>query len=134
MSNLTQVVNVDKNLKTLKKSVHASDLDQLLSSSGPFTFFAPSDSAFQKLEKGLIDKLLEPQNRGLLADLLSNHIVNGKIGYRELKDGDKLIAVNGRELKVQVTNGTVSISDIPIQPRDAKIMNGVMHMMDSVIM
>ena len=133
MSNLTQVVNVDKNLKTLKKSVHASDMDQLLSSSGPFTFFAPSDSAFQKLEKGLIDKLLEPQNRGLLADLLSNHIVNGKIAYRELKDGDKLTAVNGRELKVQVTNGTVSISDIPIQPRDAKIMNGVMHMMDSVI-
>ena len=133
MSNLTQVVNVDKNLKTLKKSVHASDLDQLLSSSGPFTFFAPSDSAFQKLEKGLIERLLEPQNRNLLADLLSNHIVNGKIGYRELKDGDKLTAVNGRELKVQVTNGAVSISDIPIQPRDAKIMNGVMHMMDSVI-
>lgn len=133
MSNLTQVVNVDKNLKTLKKSVHASDMDQLLSSSGPFTFFAPSDSAFQKLEKGLIDKLLEPQNRRLLADLLSNHIVNGKIAYRELKDGDKLTAVNGRELKVQVTNGTVSISDIPIQPRDAKIMNGVMHIMDSVI-
>ena len=134
MSNLTQVVNVDKNLKTLKKSVHASDLDQLLSSSGPFTFFAPSDSAFQKLEKGLIDKLMEPQNRGLLADLLSNHIVNGKIAYRELKDGDKLTAVNGRELKVQVNNGTVSVSDIPIQPRDAKILNGVMHMMDSVIL
>ena len=125
---------MDKNLKTLKKIVHASDLDQLLSSSGPFTFFAPSDSAFQKLEKGLIDKLMEPQNRSLLADLLSNHIVNGKIAYRELKDGDKLTAVNGRELKVQVANGTVSISDIPIQPRDAKIMNGVMHMMDSVIL
>ena len=133
MSNLTQVVNVDKNLKTLKKTVHASDIDQLLSSAGPFTFFAPSDNAFQKLEKGLIDNLMEPQNRGLLADLVSNHIVNGKIAYRELKDGDKLTAVNGRELKVQVANGTVSISDIPIQPRDAKIMNGVMHMMDSVI-
>jgi uncharacterized surface protein with fasciclin (FAS1) repeats len=134
MSNLTQVVNVDKNLKTLKKSVHASDLDQLLSSSGPFTFFAPSDIAFQKLEKGLIDKLLEPQNRTQLADLLSNHIVNGKISYKELKDGDKLTAVNGRELNVQVNNGAVSISDIPVLPRDSKIMNGVMHMMDSVIL
>ena len=124
---------MDKNLKTLKKSVHASDMDQLLSSAGPFTFFAPSDTAFQKLEKGLIDKLLEPQNRSLLADLLSNHIVSGKITYSELKDGDKLTSVNGRELKVQVTNGSVKISDIPIQPRDAKILNGVMHMMDSVI-
>jgi uncharacterized surface protein with fasciclin (FAS1) repeats len=134
MSNLTQIVNVDKNLKTLKRGVHASDLDQLLSSSGPFTFFAPSDIAFQKLEKGLVDKLLEPQNRGQLADLLSNHIVNGKIIYKDLKDGDRLTAVNGRELKVQVNNnGAVSISDIPILPRDSKIMNGVMHMMDSVI-
>ena len=49
MSNITQVVNEDKNLKTLKKGVHASDLDQLLSSTGPFTFFAPTDLAFDKL-------------------------------------------------------------------------------------
>jgi len=134
MSNLTQVVNVDKNLKALKRSVHASDLDQLLSSTGPFTFFAPSDIAFEKLEKGLLEKLLEPQNRGLLADMLSNHIVNGKISYRDMKDGDKLTTVNGRELNVHVNNGAVSVSDIPVQPRDGKIMNGVMHMMDSVIL
>jgi uncharacterized surface protein with fasciclin (FAS1) repeats len=134
MSNLTQVVNVDKNLKALKRSVHASDLDQLLSSTGPFTFFAPSDIAFEKLEKGLLEKLLEPQNRGLLADMLSNHIVNGKISYRDMKDGDKLTTVNGRELNVHVSNGAVSISDIPVQQRDGKIMNGVMHMMDSVIL
>jgi len=134
MSNLTQVVNVDKNLKALKRSVHASDLDQLLSSAGPFTFFAPSDIAFEKLEKGLLEKLLEPQNRGLLADMLSNHIVNGKISYRDMKDGDKLTTVNGRELNVHVNNGAVSVSDIPVQPRDGKIMNGVMHMMDSVIL
>ena len=134
MSNLTQVVNVDKNLKALKRSVHASDLDQLLSSTGPFTFFAPSDIAFEKLEKGLLEKLLEPQNRGLLADMLSNHIVNGKISYRDMKDGDKLTSVNGRELNVHVNNGAVSVSDIPVQPRDGKIMNGVMHMMDSVIL
>jgi uncharacterized surface protein with fasciclin (FAS1) repeats len=134
MSNLTQVVNIDKNLKALKKSVHASDLDQLLSSTGPFTFFAPSDTAFEKMEKGLMEKLMEPQNRGLLADLLSNHIISGKINYRDMKDGDKLTTVNGRELNIQVTNGAVSISDIPVQPRDLKISNGVMHMMDSVIL
>jgi len=65
---------------------------------------------------------------------LSNHIVNGKIAYRELKDGDKLTTVNGRELNILVANGAVSVSDIPVQPRDGKIMNGVMHMMDSVIL
>jgi len=134
MSNITQVVNEDKNLRILKKGVHASDLDQLLSSSGPFTFFAPSDLAFEKLEKGLMDKLLEPQNRTLLADLLSNHIVKGKIVYLELKDGDKLTTVNGKELMVQVKNGNISISDIPVLPRESKISNGVMHLMDAVIL
>jgi uncharacterized surface protein with fasciclin (FAS1) repeats len=49
MRNITQVINVDKNLKTLKKGVHGSDIDQLLSSSGPFTLFAPADIAFEKL-------------------------------------------------------------------------------------
>jgi|SRR5687767_9325087 len=134
MPNITQVVNVDKNLKTLKKGVHASDLDQLLSSTGPYTFFAPSDLAFEKLEKGLMDNLLEPQNRARLTNILSNHIVKGKIIYIELKDGDKLTTVNGRELKVQTKDGKVSIGEISVLPRDAKISNGVMHLMDTVIL
>jgi uncharacterized surface protein with fasciclin (FAS1) repeats len=133
MSNLTQIVNADKNLKILKKGVHASDLDQLLSSSGPYTFFAPSDLAFEKLEKGMIDKLLEPQNRAQLADLLNNHIVSGKIVYNDLKDGNKLTTVNGKELLIQEKNGAVSIGDIAILPREARISNGVMHLMDTVI-
>jgi uncharacterized surface protein with fasciclin (FAS1) repeats len=134
MSNITQVVNADKNLKTLKKGVHASDLDQLLSSTGPFTFFAPSDLAFTKLEKGLMDKLLEPYNRSLLADLLNNHIVNGKVIYKDLKDGDTLTTMNGRVLKVQVIGSEVRVGDIPVQPKDTRISNGVMILMDSVIL
>lgn len=133
MSNITQVVNVEKNLKTLKTGVHASDLDQLLSSTGPFTFFAPSDIAFEKLEKGMMATLLEPQNRVKLTDLLNNHIVNGKILFKDLKDGDKLTTVNGKELLVHVKNGAVSIGDIPVLARDAKIMNGAIHLMDTVI-
>jgi len=133
MSNITQAVNVDKTLKTLKKTVHASDMDQLLSSTGPYTLFAPSDLAFEKLEKGLIEKLLEPQNRAQLADLINNHIVSGRIMYKELKDGDKLTTVNGKELLVQEKNGTVSVGNINILPRDAKISNGAVHLTDTVI-
>jgi uncharacterized surface protein with fasciclin (FAS1) repeats len=106
----------------------------LLSSTGPYTFFAPSDHAFEKLEKGLIENLLEPQNRPRLANLLNNHIVSGKIGFKELKDGDKLTTVNGKELMVQEKNGTVTIGDIAILPRDAKISNGVVHLTDTVIL
>ena len=58
MSNITQVVNSDKNMRTLKKGLHYSDMDQLLSSTGPFTFFAPSDLAFEKLGNTFMDDLL----------------------------------------------------------------------------
>ncbi|MBL7708262.1 MAG: fasciclin domain-containing protein [Chitinophagaceae bacterium] len=133
MSNITQVVNTDKNLRTLKKGVHASDLDQLLSSTGPFTFFAPSDLAFEKLDHGMMIDLLEPQNRPKLADLLSNHIVNGQINYKDMKDGDTLTTVNGKQLTLQVKNGAVSIGNIPVTQREARISNGVMHLLDTVM-
>jgi len=134
MSNITQVVNVDKNMKVLKKGIHASDLDQLLSSSGPFTFFAPSDLAFEKLEAGTMDKLLEPQNRAKLADLMNNHIVKGKVDFDTLKNGDKLTTVNGRELLVTETGGVISIGETTITARDAKVSNGVVHLADTVMM
>ncbi len=133
MSNITQVVNVDKYLKTLKKGVHASDLDQLLSSTGPFTLFAPSDLAFEKLEKGMMDSLLEPQNRAKLTDLINNHIVSGKIVFADLQDGDKLTTINGKELLVHVKDTVVTVGDTTVHPRPAKIMNGVMHLTDSVM-
>jgi uncharacterized surface protein with fasciclin (FAS1) repeats len=132
MSNITQVVNTDKNMKTLKKGVHYSDLDQLLSSSGPFTFFAPSDLAFEKMENGFMESLLVPQNKVKLADLLHSHIVSGKISFQDLKDGDKLKTVNGKELMVGVKNGNVSIDGVAIVARDQRISNGVIHSTDNV--
>lgn len=133
MSNITQVINVDKSMRTLKKTVHASDIDQLLSSTGPYTFFAPSDLAFEKLEKGTVDQLLEPQNRAKLADLLNNHIVSGRILYSELKEGQKLTTLNGKELLVSEKDGNVQIGSIKILPRDAKISNGAIHLSDTVM-
>jgi uncharacterized surface protein with fasciclin (FAS1) repeats len=132
MSNITQVVNTDKNLKTLKQSVHSSDLDQLLSSTGPFTFFAPSDLAFEKLEKGFLENLMAPENKLRLIDLLNNHIVKGKVHFKDLKDGDTLETVNGNQLAVEVKNGKVSIRDAAVLGRDAKITNGVIHSTDTV--
>ena len=133
MSNITQVVNTDKNLKILKKGVHASDMDQVLSSTGPYTFFAPTDLAFEKLEKGFMDNMLEPVNRARLADLISNHVVKGKINFDALKDGDKLLSVNNKEIQIQVKNGVVTIGDATLQAREAKISNGVIHIMDTVL-
>ena len=78
MSNITQVVRTEKNLTTLKKTIIATDLDQVLSSTGPYTLFAPSDLAFQKLENGVIDDLLLKENKVKLTELLNLHVVQEK--------------------------------------------------------
>ena len=133
MSNITQVINVDKHLKTLKKSMHSSDLDQLLSSTGPFTFFAPSDTAFEKLDKGVMENLLEPKNHVQLIDLLNNHIVNGKVDFKDLKDGDTLNTLNGKQLQVHIKNEEVFVGAIAVHNKDCKATNGVIHAIDAVV-
>ena len=133
MSNITQVVNTDKNLKTLKQSVHSSDLDQLLSSTGPFTFFAPTDLAFEKLGGITNANLLKAENKLKLANLINHHIVAGKIEFKDLKDGEKLKAISGKELSVQIKDGKVSVNGATIQQHDVKTSNGVIHSLDTVL-
>ncbi len=133
MSNITQVVNVDKNMTTLKKSVNASGLDQVLSSTGPFTVFAPSDRAFGKLDKSVLDNLLKPENKAKLVNMLNHHVVAGKIQFKDLKDGEKLKAVDGKELLVHVKDGAVSIDGANIEQHDVLTSNGVIHSLDAVM-
>ncbi len=134
MSNITQIVNSDKNLKTLKKGLHFSDLDQLLSSTGPFTFFAPSDIAFEKLGNSFMEDMLTTANKPVLTDLLNNHIVSGSIRFQNLKHGDKLTTLNGKELLVEVRNGRVNVDGTQIDIRQQHISNGVIHSTDTVFM
>ena len=133
MSNITQVVNTDKNMTTLKKGVHASDLDQLLSSTGPYTLFAPTDLAFGKLESNILEELLKKENKVTLTALLNQHVVAGKIAFNELKDGQKLNTLDGREITVSVAEGQVKIDGAAIQQHDMKATNGVIHALDTVL-
>jgi uncharacterized surface protein with fasciclin (FAS1) repeats len=79
-----------------------------------------------------MEDLLVPQNKLKLTDLLNNHIVDGAVHFKDLKDGDRLETVNGNQLLVEVKNGKVRIGDAVILGRDAKISNGVMHLTDTV--
>ena len=133
MSNIAQLVNVEKNMTTLKKSVLASGLDQVLSGKGPYTIFAPTDVAFGKLDKGILENLLKPENKTKLTDLINHHVVAGKINIRDLKDGEKLKTVNGRELLVHVKDGHTSIEGAKIQGQDVQATNGVLHSVETVI-
>jgi uncharacterized surface protein with fasciclin (FAS1) repeats len=133
MSNITQVVNAEKNMTILKKSVSAAGLDNVLSGTGPFTVFAPNDLAFEKLEKGLLDNLLKPENKAKLADVLNYHVVSGKVHFKDLKDGEKLKTLNGKELHVHVKDGNVRIEGSRILSHDLSSTNGVIHSLDTVM-
>ena len=133
MSNITQVVNVEKNMTTLKKSVHASGLDQVLSGTGPYTVFAPTDIAFGKLDKGIMENLLKPENKTKLADLINRHVVSGKINFKDLKEGEKLKTVSGRELLVHVKDGQTTVDGAKIKDRDVQAANGIIHSVETVM-
>jgi uncharacterized surface protein with fasciclin (FAS1) repeats len=133
MSNITQLVNVEKNMTTLKKTVLASGLDQVLSGKGPYTVFAPTDIAFAKLDKGILDNLLKPENKMKLTDLLNHHVVEGKINFKDLKDGEKLKTVNGKELLVHVKDGQATVDGAKIQDHDVQATNGIIHSVETVM-
>jgi uncharacterized surface protein with fasciclin (FAS1) repeats len=134
MSNITQVVNVDKNMTTLKKGVIAAGLNKKLSETGPFTIFAPSDKAFEKVDKESLENLLKPENKAKLIELLEHHVVEGKIDMKDLKEGQKLKDINGNELHVHVKEGKISLDGSNIQGQDIQASNGVVYSLDTVMM
>ena len=83
-------------MKTLKKTVVASGFEHVLSGKGTFTVFAPTDTAFNKLDKSVMANLLKPENKTKLIDLVNHHVVAGKINFIDLKDGEKLKTVDGK--------------------------------------
>lgn len=133
MSNITQVMENERNMATMNRAVAASGLDQVLSSTGPYTVFVPSDLAFGKLERGVMEQLLKPYSKAKLAGLLNHHIVDGQISYKDLKDGDKLQSLDGSNLIVRVIGDRVSINGGVVQNRDVEASNGVLHSLDTVL-
>ena len=134
MSNITQLVNVDKTMTTLKKSVIAAGLGKKLSEAGPFTIFAPSDKAFEKIDKESLENLLKPENKAELTELLEHHVVEGKIQMKDFKEGQKLKDINGKELHVHVKEGKVSLNGSNIQGQDIQASNGVVYSLDTVML
>ena len=133
MSNVVEVVVADKNLATMSKSVKAVGLETELNKKGPFTVFAPSEIAFGKLANGVLPDWLKPENKIMLTAILSHHVVEGKNNFKDFKDGQKLVTINGRELKVNVSNEEVTINGAKVQGHDNEASNGVVHSLDRVL-
>ena len=133
MSNIVEVVVADKNLATMSRSVKAAGLETELSKKGPFTIFAPSESAFGKLANGVLTEWLKPENKVKLTGIINHHVVEGKNNFKDLKDGQILKTISGRDLQVKINNGEMTINGAKVQSRDGEATNGVVHSLDDVM-
>jgi uncharacterized surface protein with fasciclin (FAS1) repeats len=119
---------------TLVAAVQAADLVDTLKSAGPFTVFAPTDEAFAKLPAGTIDNLLKPENRDQLAAILTYHVVPGKIMSADISGATISVdSVQGSALQVNATSG-VRINDATVVAADIETDNGVIHVIDTVLL
>ena len=119
---------------TLVAAVKAAGLVETLSGAGPFTVFAPTNEAFAKLPAGTVDNLLKPEMKKDLTNILTYHVVAGKLMAADLKDGQKLKTVEGGELTVSVKAGKVMINGANVTIADVVSSNGVTHVIDAVLM
>ncbi len=119
---------------TLVTAIEAADLGSTLKGEGPFTVFAPSDAAFSALPEGKVEDLLKPENREMLVELLSYHVVPGKVLAEDITEGMESVEnLAGSELNVEINEG-VLINTASVTKTDIEASNGVIHVIDSVIM
>jgi uncharacterized surface protein with fasciclin (FAS1) repeats len=122
------------NFKTLAAALKAADLVETLKGKGPFTVFAPTDEAFEKLPKGTLEDLLKPENKAKLTAILTYHVVPGKVMAADVVKLEKAKTVQGSEVKITVDDGKVKVDDANVVKTDIKCKNGVIHVIDAVIL
>ena len=121
---------------TLAVAVGAAGLVDTLKSAGPFTVFAPTDAAFAKLPAGTVEELIKPENKAKLAGILTYHVVSGKVMASTVvtMDGQKVKTVNGQEVSIKVGADGVMVDGAKVVTTDIECSNGVIHIIDSVIL
>jgi uncharacterized surface protein with fasciclin (FAS1) repeats len=119
---------------TLVAAVKAADLVDTLKGEGPFTVFAPVNAAFDALPDGTVEDLLKPENKEQLAAVLTYHVVPGKVMSSDLSDGMMAESVQGSEITVGVGDGGVTVDGANVVQADIEASNGVIHVIDGVIL
>ena len=121
-------------LSTLVTAVKAGDLVETLKGNGPFTVFAPTNDAFSALPEGTLESLLLPENKDKLVAILSYHVVPGKVKSADLSDGMKAKTVQGSNIEVDISESGVKVNDASVTKADIEASNGVVHVIDKVIL
>ena len=131
---IVDVAVADGRFTTLVAAVTAAGLAETLSGDGPFTVFAPTDDAFAKLPAGTVDELLKPENLQQLVDILTYHVVSGKVMAADVVNLTEAETLLGSNVKVMVDGDKVFINDAQVVLTDVEASNGVIHVIDSVIL
>jgi uncharacterized surface protein with fasciclin (FAS1) repeats len=133
---IAALASKSKSLTTLVAALKAADLVDTLAGEGPYTVFAPTDAAFAKLPKKTLQDLLKPENKEKLQKILTYHVVAGKVMSKDIKPG-KVETVEGSSIELSI-KGTkrkrVMVNDAKVLTADIKASNGVVHLIDRVIL
>lgn len=120
--------------QTLAAALEAADLIAALKGTGPFTVLAPTDKAFAKLPQGTVETLLRPENKQTLADILTFHVIRGRVGAAKVVQLSGAKSLNGQRINIQVANGKLSVNQAKVVQADIVCDNGIIHVIDQVIL
>ncbi|QIS00717.1 fasciclin domain-containing protein [Vibrio diabolicus] len=133
-ADIVDVATENGSFNTLVAAVKAADLVDTLKGEGPFTVFAPTDDAFAKLPDGTVDMLLMPEKKDKLVSILTYHVVPGKVMAADVVKLDKATTVQGQDVMIKTMGDKVMVNDANVMATDVKAKNGVIHVIDTVIM
>ncbi|MGJ3236342.1 fasciclin domain-containing protein [Marivirga sp.] len=131
--NIVELAAGTESLSTLVTAVKAAGLVETLSGNGPFTVFAPTNEAFEALPEGTLESLLKPENKDQLVAVLTYHVIGAEVMSSDLKEGQKAKTVQGEEVTISLKYGA-SVNGAKVAKADVKASNGVVHVIDKVIL
>ena len=132
--NIVETALAAGQFNTLATALTAAGLVDALKGTGPFTVFAPTDAAFAKLPKGTLERLLDPKAKSMLTDILSYHVVSGSVKAEQVLKLKTATTLNGQRLDIMVDDRGVSIDGVRVTKTDILCSNGVIHVIDAVLM
>ena len=122
------------NFGTLATALEAAGLIDTLKGEGPFTVFAPTDEAFGKLPEGTVETLLKPENKDQLTAILTYHVVSGSVTAEQVVSLSEAQTVNGQSVEISVDGSMVQVDEANVVATDIMASNGVIHVIDNVIL
>lgn len=130
--NIVETAAANGSFHTLGKALEAAELTQTLKDSGPYTIFAPTDAAFEKLPKGTLDNWLKPENKAELISVLKYHVMPGRASFVEVEKLTAPKMMQGQTATITKEGGKLRIGGAAIQARDITSSNGIIHAIDTV--